>query len=47
MARLYLDDNATTKLDPRVRAAMEPLLGGAPGQSVEPARGGAAGAGGD
>lgn len=26
MVRFYLDDNATTKLDPRVRAAMEPLL---------------------
>jgi cysteine desulfurase len=26
--RFYLDDNATTKLDPRVRAAMEPLLDG-------------------
>ena len=28
MQRFYLDDNATTKLDPRVRAAMEPLLAG-------------------
>jgi len=28
MQRFYLDDNATTPLDPRVRAAMEPLLGG-------------------
>jgi cysteine desulfurase len=27
MTRFYLDANATTKLDPRVRAAMEPLLG--------------------
>jgi cysteine desulfurase len=26
MARFYLDANATTKLDPRVRAVMEPLL---------------------
>jgi cysteine desulfurase len=26
MQRFYLDDNATTNLDPRVRAAMEPLL---------------------
>ncbi|HEX4141082.1 MAG TPA: cysteine desulfurase family protein [Candidatus Methylacidiphilales bacterium] len=26
MSRFYLDSNATTKLDPRVRAAMEPLL---------------------
>ena len=26
MSRFYLDANATTKLDPRVRAAMEPLL---------------------
>jgi cysteine desulfurase len=26
MARLYLDDNATTNLDPRVLAVMEPLL---------------------
>jgi len=26
MPRLYLDDNATTNLDPRVRAVMEPLL---------------------
>src|SRR5277367_4610588 len=26
MRRFYLDDNATTKLDPRVHAAMEPLL---------------------
>ena len=26
MPRFYLDANATTKLDPRVRAAMEPLL---------------------
>lgn len=26
MQRFYLDDNATTALDPRVRAAMEPLL---------------------
>src|ERR1700733_12042803 len=28
MQRFYLDDNATTNLDPRVRAAMEPLLAG-------------------
>ena len=28
MQRFYLDDNATTNLDPRVRAAMEPLLDG-------------------
>jgi len=28
MKRYYLDDNATTALDPRVRTAMEPLLGG-------------------
>jgi cysteine desulfurase len=28
MRRFYLDDNATTKLDPRVRAVMEPLMGG-------------------
>jgi cysteine desulfurase len=28
MRRFYLDDNATTALDPRVRAAMEPLLAG-------------------
>jgi cysteine desulfurase len=28
MPRFYLDDNATTKLDPRVRAVMEPLLAG-------------------
>ena len=28
MPRLYLDDNATTNLDPRVRAVMEPLLAG-------------------
>src|SRR5450631_1762636 len=27
MPRFYLDDNATTNLDPRVRAVMEPLLG--------------------
>src|SRR5271156_6260912 len=26
MSRFYLDDNATTNLDPRVRAVMEPLL---------------------
>jgi cysteine desulfurase len=26
MQRFYLDDNATTNLDPRVRAVMEPLL---------------------
>ena len=26
MRRFYLDDNATTNLDPRVRAVMEPLL---------------------
>lgn len=28
MQRFYLDDNATTALDPRVRAAMEPYLNG-------------------
>lgn len=28
MQRFYLDDNATTNLDSRVRAVMEPLLGG-------------------
>jgi len=28
MQRFYLDDNATTNLDPRVRAIMEPLLTG-------------------
>jgi len=28
MPRFYLDDNATTKLDPRVRAVMEPLFAG-------------------
>jgi len=28
MQRFYLDDNATTNLDPRVRAVMEPLLAG-------------------
>jgi cysteine desulfurase len=28
MSRFYLDDNATTSLDPRVRAVMEPLLAG-------------------
>ena len=28
MQRFYLDDNATTSLDPRVRSAMEPLLAG-------------------
>ena len=28
MSRFYLDENATTKLDPRVRAVMEPLLAG-------------------
>ncbi len=28
MRRFYLDDNATTALDPRVRAIMEPLLSG-------------------
>ncbi|MCE0497305.1 MAG: cysteine desulfurase [Methylacidiphilales bacterium] len=28
MSRFYLDDNATTSLDPRVRAVMEPLLEG-------------------
>jgi len=28
MQRFYLDDNATTNLDPRVRAVMEPLLTG-------------------
>jgi cysteine desulfurase len=28
MQRFYLDDNATTSLDPRVHAAMEPLLSG-------------------
>jgi cysteine desulfurase len=28
MQRFYLDDNATTSLDPRVRAVMEPLLAG-------------------
>ena len=31
MQRFYLDDNATTSLDPRVRAAMEPLLAGSMG----------------
>jgi len=31
MVRYYLDDNATTLLDPQVRAAMEPLLTGALG----------------
>jgi cysteine desulfurase len=31
MTRLYLDHNATTPLDPRVRAAMEPYLDGTPG----------------
>jgi cysteine desulfurase len=31
MPRYYLDANATTPLDPRVRAVMEPLLGGALG----------------
>jgi cysteine desulfurase len=28
MQRFYLDENATTQLDPRVRGAMEPLLAG-------------------
>jgi cysteine desulfurase len=28
MSRYYLDENATTSLDPRVRAVMEPLLAG-------------------
>ena len=28
MQRFYLDDNATTQLDPRVAATMQPLLGG-------------------
>src|ERR1700733_6121996 len=28
MSRYYLDDNATTNLDPRVRAVMEPLFAG-------------------
>ena len=28
MQRFYLDDNATTKLDPHVRAVMEPLFEG-------------------
>jgi cysteine desulfurase len=28
MSRFYLDDNATTSLDPRVRAVMEPFLAG-------------------
>jgi len=31
MQRFYLDDNATTNLDPRVRAVMEPLLAASPG----------------
>jgi cysteine desulfurase len=31
MVRFYLDDNATTGLDPRVRAVMEPLLAAALG----------------
>src|ERR1700677_50098 len=31
MIRFYLDNNATTALDPRVRAGMEPLLEGALG----------------
>jgi cysteine desulfurase len=31
MQRFYLDDNATTSLDPRARAVMEPLLGGSLG----------------
>ena len=31
MQRFYLDENATTLLDPRVRAAMEPLFAEAPG----------------
>src|ERR1700744_4733589 len=31
MQRFYLDDNATTELDPRVAAIMEPLLLGALG----------------
>ena len=38
MQRFYLDDNATTTLDPRVRAVMEPLLAGAAGQSLQPSR---------
>jgi cysteine desulfurase len=29
--RFYLDSNATTQLDPQVRAFMEPMLSGAPG----------------
>ena len=29
--RFYLDSNATTPLDPRVRMRMEPLLSGPPG----------------
>ncbi|MCE0522349.1 MAG: cysteine desulfurase [Methylacidiphilales bacterium] len=31
MQRFYLDDNATTNLDPRVRAVMEPLFAAPPG----------------
>jgi len=33
MPRFYLDDNATTSLDPRVRAVMEPLLAAPSGAS--------------
>ncbi len=36
MPRFYLDDNATTNLDPRVRAVMEPLLGAPSGALGNP-----------